>query len=96
MLAACYGLVHDNCTKCIVNVTGVSTWGCKSTARLACYRLVQDDFTIWTIESYGIGTIIFLMVTVNIEYRGIVLIARDFVFSDFDYFCMDFISSHFC
>ena len=54
--------------------------GCIPNARLACYRLVHDEFTIWTIEIYGIGTIIFLIVTVNNEYHIIVLIACDFVF----------------
>ena len=48
-------------------------------ARFACYRLVHDDCTICPIASYGIGTIIFLIVTVNMEYI-IALIARDFVF----------------
>ena len=43
-------------------------------ARFACYWLVHDDLTIWTIESYGIGTIIFLIVTANIEYHIILLI----------------------
>ena len=42
--------------------------------------LVHDDCTICTIASYVIGTIIFLIVTVNMEYHIIVLIARDFVF----------------
>ena len=42
--------------------------------------LVHDDCTICTIACYGIATIIFLIVTVNMEYSIIVLIARDIVF----------------
>ena len=42
--------------------------------------LAHDDCTICTVACYGIGTIIFLIVTVNMEYHIIVLIARDFVF----------------
>ena len=42
--------------------------------------LVHDDRKICTIACSGIGTIIFQIVTVNMEYHIIVLIARYFVF----------------
>ena len=42
--------------------------------------LVHDDCTICTISSYELGTIIYLIVTVNMEFYFIEIIARDFVF----------------
>ena len=54
--------------------------------------LVHDNCTICAIANYGIGTIIFLIVTVNLEYHIIVLIAHYFVFqtsivsAEFDFF----------
>ena len=41
---------------------------------------VHCDSIIWTIACYGIGTVLFLMVIVNIEYDVIVFIARHSVF----------------
>ena len=41
---------------------------------------VHDDGIICTIACYGIGTIIFLIVIVNMEYHIIVLITRYSVF----------------
>ena len=58
--------------------------------------LVHDDCTLCAIACYGVGKIIFLIVTVNMEYHIIVLITRDFVFLDINHFCMDFFSSRFC
>ena len=61
-------LVHDDyISNAELHLTGVSTWWLYH-LHFACY---------------GIGTIIFLIVTVNREYPIIVLIARDFVFQTF-------------
>ena len=57
--------------------------------------LVHNGCTICTIKNYGICTIIFLIVTVNMKYHIIVFIARDFVFYS-DRFCMDLVCSRFC
>ena len=85
MLAACYGLVHDNSIKCPVHVTGVNTWGLYTKCTICMLGQMHDLHvtgvsTICTIAGYGIGTIIFLIATVTLEYHIIVLIARDFVF----------------
>ena len=64
MLVACYRLVPDYLTTCIFHVTGVGTWW--------LYHL--DNCML------RIGTIIFLIVTVNMEDHIIVLIYLDFVF----------------
>ena len=80
MLAACFRLVHDDCTKCTLHVTGVSTWWLYHFCTIACY---------------GTVTIIFLIVTVNMEYHIIVLIARDFAFQ-ISFISAEFGFSRFC
>ena len=42
--------------------------------------LVHDDCTICTISSYELGTILCLIVTVNMEFYIIEIIAHEFVF----------------
>ena len=49
-----------------------------------------------TIACYGTVAIIFLIVTVNMEYHIIVFYRSLFGFSDFDRFCTDFVYSIFC
>ena len=54
-----------------INDMVASAWSC-TMCSFCMLRLVHDDF-ICTIACYGIGTIIFLIVTVNMEYHIIVL-----------------------
>ena len=62
-------LVHDD----------YRSWGLYTKSTVCMLRLVHDDY-ICKIVHYGTVTIIFLIVTVNMEYHIIVLIARDFAF----------------
>ena len=61
----------------------VSTWWSYSKCTVCMLQVwVHDTCVICTIACYGNGTIIFLIVTVNMEYYIIVLITRNFVFRD--------------
>ena len=65
----------------LYQITGVSTWGLYTKCTICMLQvLVLNDCTICTIARHGIGTIIFLIMTVNVEYHIIVRIARDFLF----------------
>ena len=58
---------------------------------MACYRLVHDEY-ICIIACFKIGAIIFLIVTVNMEYHFILLNYRSrFGFSDIDSFCSNLV-----
>ena len=74
-------LVHDDCIpNAQLHVTGLST--------LWFYHL--------HFACYGIGTIIFLIVTVNKGLSYYSTYRSRLCFSNIDRFCMNFISSHFC
>ena len=58
-------------------------------------RLLHDVCTICTISSYELGIILCLIMTVNMEFYIIGIIARKFVFWH-HLFRYSFVSSHFC
>ena len=58
-------------------------------------RLLHDICAICTISSYELGTIHCLIVTVNMEFYIIDILASEFVFSH-HWLGIHFVSSHFC
>ena len=98
-------LVHDDyrtwelytkCTICMLWLVHdvYRTWGLYTKCMICLLRLVRHDY-ICTIACYGTVTIIFLIVTVNMEYHIVVLIAHDFAFQIL-IISAEFVSSHFC
>ena len=90
-------LVHDDyrtwglytkCTICMLRLIhdDYRTCGLYTKCTICMLRLVHNDY-ICTIAWYGTVTIIFLIVTVNMEYRIIVLYCSRLGFLDFDRFC---------
>ena len=82
MLATCYRLVHDDCIKCTVHVTDVSTWGLYT----KCTICMLQVSTRWLYHLHNCKLRDWYNNIPNcdcehgISYLIIVLIARDFVF----------------
>ena len=74
---------HTKCMVCMLRLVheDYRTWELYTNCTSCMLQVwVNCDHIICTIACYGIGTIIFLIVIVNMEYDIIVFIARDSMF----------------